>query len=126
MYHDPGTAGAGDIRRGDRRRPRHDPDQCSPQHDNPRRSRGRRWAPATAPIFGSDPRIERSLDLALARTVVIEKMVGVGRDHPFGQVERLDQEKPPEIACCELAVRLRAHRRGGRDVSRTSRATQSG
>src|SRR3546814_1121492 len=48
--------------------------------------------------------------------MAIEEMVGIGRDHPFGQVERLDEEEPPEIARRKLAVRLRIHRRCRRDV----------
>src|SRR3546814_20024052 len=76
----------------------------------------RRGIAIAAAIFGDDARIERALDLDLPREMAIEEMVGIGRDHPFGQVERLDEEEPPEIARRKLAVRLLIHRRCQRDV----------
>src|SRR3546814_17221654 len=66
----------------------------------------RRGIAIAAAIFGDDARIERALDLDLPREMAIAEMVGIGRDHPFGQVERLDEEEPPEIASRTIAVRF--------------------
>src|SRR3546814_15413336 len=63
----------------------------------------RRGIAIAAAIFGDDARIERALDLDLPSEMAIEEMVGIGRDHPFGQVDRLDEEEPPEIARRKLA-----------------------
>ena len=47
----------------------------------------RRGVAIAAAILGDDARIERAFDLDLPGKMTVEEMVGVGRDHPFGQVE---------------------------------------